>query len=200
MPTVADTFHAAFGDPDPSTADGLPPELALGAWGRWGKTTGAGWFDDRFLFLFGPGLEALEACLEAWSFLVPPPDGNRVILGYNAYGAILVHESKGAVDLVKVLNPLDVTYFANANLNLHSLVGSWLPERRLPRFFDKKVYAEWQRQHDGAALDDREILGIGVPLSLEGTLTLDNFAPQDIVEYYQQAAPAYARAFASMKP
>ena len=42
---------------------------------------------DRFLWLFTPGLERLNACLEAWPFLVEPCD-DRVIIGRNAYGAI----------------------------------------------------------------------------------------------------------------
>jgi len=59
------------------------------------------------------------------------------------------------------------------------------------------VYEEHREQHGD--LDPFEILGIGVPLTLDGKMELDNFARQDIVAYYRDAAPAYKKAFAKMK-
>lgn len=190
-------FINGVGTPDPSVSVGVPDEAHI-MWPMFKKKIGAGYYLDRFLYLFGEGLERLEECLEAWSFVVPPLE-NRVILGYSAYGAILVleHGDDASKEMVKVLNPLTVQYFGDRNLTFGSLIGSWLPERRIPRFFDTSVYDEYREK--SGDLEPFEILGIGVPLTLEGKMELDNFAPQDIVAYYRDAAPAYKKAFAKMK-
>lgn len=193
----AESFIAEVGTPNPPAPVGVPDDAHL-MWPIYRKKIGAGFFLDRFLYLFGEGVERLEECLEAWSFLVPPVE-DRVILGYNAYGAILVleHGQDADREMVKVLNPLTVQYWGDRNLTFGSLIGSWLPERRIPRFFDTSVYEEHREEHGD--LDPFEILGIGVPLTLDGKMELDNFARQDIVAYYRDAAPAYKKAFAKMK-
>jgi len=192
-----DDFIKRVGTPDPPAPIGVPDEAHI-IWPMFKDRIGAGYFLDRFLYLFGEGLERLEECLDAWSFVVPPLD-NRVILGCNAYGAILVleHGDDASKEMVKVLNPLTVQYWGDPNLTFGSLIASWLPERRIPRFFDTEVYEE-DREENGD-LDPFEILGIGVPLTLDGKMELDNFARQDIVAYYRDAAPAYKKAFAKMK-
>src|SRR3954454_18474880 len=91
MADMAEAFSAAFGKPDPATPPGLHFEsdgFHEIMWRRNVDKIGAGWFRDRFLYLFGEGLEPLHACLDAWSFLVPPATSERMIVGRNAYGAI----------------------------------------------------------------------------------------------------------------
>jgi hypothetical protein len=195
MPNVGELFHAAFGPPNPAVEDGLPH--ATPYWPAMKDHCGAGYFLDRYLYLFGTGLERLHACLDAWSFIVPPRTPGRTILGYNAHGCIVVLEDPKSVE-VRVLHPLVVQYWGDPSLDFVSLIGRGLARRELPLFFDTSVYEAW-RAESGRYLAPGRILGMGVPLSLDGEMTLGNFAEQDIVEYYEQAAPAYAEAFASMK-
>src|SRR4051794_23878413 len=86
-------FAKVFGSPKPRTPSGLhfSPRRALAdVWNDlMYPDVGAGWYWDRFLYLFGPGLDELHACLDAWPFLVAPRRPDRMILGRNAYGAIL---------------------------------------------------------------------------------------------------------------
>jgi hypothetical protein len=91
MSAVGEAFVKAFGKPDPATPNGVTFSMPglQGSWESLHKEIGSGWYRDGFLYLFGEGLDALKPCLEAWSFLVPPCD-DRVIIGRNAYGAILV--------------------------------------------------------------------------------------------------------------
>jgi hypothetical protein len=195
MSEVGDAFRRAFDPPDPAVADGLPEGTANGYWAELKEEVGSGYFMDRFLYLFGEGLQDLRVCLDAWSFIVPPHE-HRVILGYNAYGSLLVLEENPAAPWkgrVHILDPLIVTYGTLPSLDFIGLIGSWLPEKRIPGFFETSVYERWCAESE-AYLDPREILGIGVPLSLGGEMRLDNFAPQDIVEYYQTSGPIYERA------
>lgn len=195
MPSAGELFHAAFGSPDPATEEGLSPELPVWRLNR--EVVGAGYFLDRYLYMFGPGLERLHEALDAWSFVVPPRTPERTILGYNMHGCIVVLESLKHVE-IRILNPLTVQWWSDGNCNLISLLGRWMPQKLLPRFFDMNVYDEW-RTRSGRHLKPDHILGMGVPLALDGKMTPKNFAEQDIVEYYQKAAPGYADAFASMK-
>jgi len=194
MSAVGEKFQKAFGKPDPSAPDGLPNDTAGGFWERLRPEVGSGYFLDRFLYLFGEGLQELTVCLKSWSFIVPSHE-DRVILGFNAYGSLLVLEDgqDPSKERVYVLDPLHVTYTTRASCDFVGLLGSWLPEQRLPNFFDTSVYTAWGEEN-GTVLDPREILGIGVPLSLDGEMELENFAPQDIVEYYATTGPTYAKA------
>jgi hypothetical protein len=89
MSLMGDEFKRAMGGPaDPAVEPGLSFSGPGGAiWDLNQKDLGAGWFKNRFIYMFGPGLEPLKACLDAWSFLVEPKE-DRVILGRNAFGAI----------------------------------------------------------------------------------------------------------------
>jgi len=195
MSAGGDAFRGALGAPDPSVPDGLPEGTANGYWERLKPELGCGYFMDRYLYLFGEKLQELTTCLEAWSFVVPHHEP-RVILGYNAYGALLVlHENTAEPwkNRVHVLDPLHVTYTTYPSFDFLGLIGSWLPEKRIPGFFDTSVYEAWSNE-TGAYLDPHEVLGIGVPLSLGGAMALDNFAAQDIVEYYKTSGPTYEKA------
>jgi len=195
MPSTGELFHAAFGSPDPATEEGLPPDLAY--WRLSHEIVGAGYFLDRYLYMFGTGLERLHEALDAWPFLVPPRTPERMILGYNMHGCIVVLESITKIE-VRILNPLTVQWWKDNNCTFISLLARWMPQKLLPRFFDMEVYNEW-RKRNGRYLKPDHILGMGVPLALDGKMTPKNFAEQDIVEYYKQAAPGYAKAFESMK-
>jgi hypothetical protein len=197
-----DDFAALMGPPTPPT----PPGLAFtdvwsqAVWSDMHGTIGSGWYQDRFFYLFGEGLEALAPCLEAWPFLVPPGP-ERMILGRNAYGALFVLENPnqlGPESRVYILNPLEVNYYQDPHLDFGGLIGYWFPNKALPpSVLDAQVYAETVRLL-GRPLQLDEVLGIKVPLSLGGTLEPDNFHVENIVNYYRTTAPIYAKAFAQL--
>jgi hypothetical protein len=194
-------FVKAMGRPDPPTASGLKFAAAkVGArlWERLHPEIGAGYYRDRFLFLFGEGLTALRPCLDAWSFLLPADVAQNMIIGRNAYGALLVLENPdnfGPAARISVLDPLAVRYRRYADLDFVGLIGYWLPENELPQFLDQSVYDDWRRQ-TGSILGPRQILAPKTPLGMGGAMELGNFQVEDIVSYYQTTAPIYQKAFA----
>jgi len=95
---------------------------------------------------------------------------------------------------VRLLDPMTVTGWHNPQCVYTTLLAHWLPERRIPRFLDTRIYLQWLKS-SGRMLAGDEILGIRVPLSLGGRMELDNFAPLNIIDYYQATGPAYAKAF-----
>ncbi len=182
MAAAAQAFVKGIGKPDPATPCGLQFESKLMGklWSALHAEIGAGWYLNRFLFLFGPDLESLDRCLEAWSFIVPASEDRR-ILGYNAYGSMLILEnaSQPGADQVHVLDTLNVRYWSDANMTFGTLIGSWLAERRIPHFFDTTAYELWCKGLK-RPLGDREILGIKIPLPLGGTMKYDNFQPEGL--------------------
>jgi len=192
-----DTFHQAFGSPAVPAA----PMHFEDAWLERLMSTriariGAGWYLGKMFYLFGEGLERLESCVKAWSFLLPPALTYWRIIGVNAYGAILlldIEGAKGTLSPVGMLDPLTVDYLEHSHLNLFSLLGDWLPNRKLSRFLDISVYQEFLKT-SRRLLDDDEILGIQTALPLGGAMTLDNFLPMNILDYYTATAAVYARA------
>src|ERR1043165_5863336 len=111
MSEVGDAFIASIGKPDMPTPSGLnfkdPTDKRL--WEQIHREIGSGWFMNRFLYLFGESLDELLPCLDAWPFLIKP-GRERMILGRNAYGALLVAEeptNKGYTCPVYMLDPLN---------------------------------------------------------------------------------------------
>jgi hypothetical protein len=202
MSFLSEKFLNALGKPDPAepASNGLvfSSGAAQRSWNIVQQEIGSGWYLDHFLYLFGEGLETLQPCLDAWPFLVPPhPD--RMIIGRNAYGALLVLENGNTMgtDLVRVLDPFTATYGGDPNLNLTSLVGRWLPNRVLEDFMDDRAFQAWVKANDAVPeLDD--VLGWKIPKGLGGTMDLDNLQLDGIVDYYQTTAPIYAKAFAKL--
>jgi hypothetical protein len=191
--TMMDVFLAGIGKPDLAVPPGLQftSEVDQMLWDRAHAQIGAGWYRNRFLFLFGEGLEALRPCVEAWSFLLPRR-ADPVIVGRNAYGAIAIIEDAFDVDQkVGVLDPLHIRYYTDGDaLRFGSLIGSYLPRNELPGFLDTSVYEKWLAQtHLYLELD--VCLAIKKPLSLDGAMEVDNFQVEGIVEYYQTTAPIY---------
>lgn len=196
MALVDEAFTRAFGPPSPAVPSGLQfADWLQGIWDQFHPDVGAGWFSDGFLYLFGEGLSGLEPCLAAWSFLVPPSD-DRVILGRNAYGAILVldNASDPIALRVRVLDPWTVTFDGPANVNFVSLIGRALPRRELVDFLDDRAYREWRKLNGVDRLGLEDVLGIEIPRPLGGTLDATNLQLDGIVEYYQSTGPVYADA------
>lgn len=196
-----DNFVKAFGKPDPSLPQAM--HFTNGAaqviWKQF-KRIGAGGFKDRFLHLFCEGLEELQPCLDAWSFLVPPGHADRMIIGRNAYGAILVLEDGNypGKEQVHVLDPTTVTYWTDPNFTLMSVIERRLPKDELRNFLDDGLYRKWV-QKNKVRPEMQDILGLKQPLPLGGTMELDNVQLENIVEYYESSAPIYAKAFAGLK-
>jgi len=190
-------FTKRFGAPSPS----VPTDIRFRSrpyqanWEQLLRDTGSGWFMDGFLFLFGAGLQRLTACTDAWSFLVPPGK-ERIILGRNAYGSLLVLEDPEGEQSVHLLDPIRVAYWTDPNLELLGLAGRYLPRKNLPHFFDDELHRLWVR--DGDRLPDDTIIAPITPVGLGGKLVPANFQEEEIVAYYQSSAPIYAKAFARM--
>jgi len=192
---VANPFRQRFGAPAPPTPTGIRfrDRTNQRIWEKTLRDVGSGWFMDRFLYLFGAGLSGLEACVEAWSFLVPPRE-DRVILGRNAYGSLLVLEEPEEAQRVYVLDPIRVVYWTDPNLDLLGLIGRWLPKDLVPHFLDDELYRSLVR--GGAWLPDDAILAPITPIGLGGEVVSSNFQEEQIVDYYRTTAPIYAKAFA----
>jgi hypothetical protein len=195
-------FVNLLGAPDPSAPSGLRfgRKTPRDMWDLMRAEIGAGWYRDGFLYLFGEGLDALDACLDAWSFVVPASP-KRMVLGRNAHGAILVLENEGEpqTERVCLLDPFTVSYTPVPNTRFLNLVARALPKGELPSFVDDRAYRAWREQNGVKRLELEQILGFKTPKSLGGTLTPDNLQLEDIVEYYQTTAPIYADAFAKLK-
>ncbi len=201
MSAVGEAFIKAIGKPDPSANNGVRfsrPSFHA-AWSALQPEVGAGWYLNRFLYLFGEELAALEPCLDAWSFLVPPnPD--RMIVGRNAYGMLLVVEnaSTAGADRVFVLDPTQVVYWTEPDLGWGNLLGYWMANRKIPGFFDTGLYDTWVKEND-AYPEVEDILGLKAPLPLGGKLETSNVQLENIIEYYQSTAPVYAKALEQLK-
>jgi hypothetical protein len=204
MSVASDEFLAGMGPADPATPNGLHFGTAgmRAIWKQLHADIGSGWYRDGFFYLFGEGLDALRPCLEAWSFLLPPCE-DRMIVGRNAYGAILVLEnSNKKSEAVKILDPFTVTYSGDPNMMLLNMIANWMPQGgwygmgQLPAFLDDRVYNQWRQQHGlaGARLDFDDMLGAKVPRPLGGTLTADNLQLEPITDYYRTTGPIYAEA------
>lgn len=193
-------FKQAFGAPNPAVPAGLQFQYSFEGtvWKLNAPKLGAGWFRDRFLYLFGEGLETLAPCLEAWSFIVPP-NSNRLIVGRNAYGAIAyLDDANAANSKLSVVDPLSVSVISDYGLDLWRFIGRYLPENLMGNFLDDSVYREWVAESKlGLSLD--LALAIKVPLTLGGEMTVDNFSVEGIVDYYQSTAPIYAKGIKEAK-
>jgi hypothetical protein len=190
-------FTKRFGAPSPP----VPTDIRFRGrpyqdnWQAILRETGSGWFMNRFLYLFGAGLQRLTACTDAWSFLVPPGK-ERIILGRNAYGTLLVLEEPEGAQTVHLLDPIRVAYWTDPDIELLGLVGRYLPRRNLPHFFEDDLYRLWVPGDDH--LPDDTIIAPITPASLGGKLVPANFHEEEIVTYYQSTAPIYAKAFDRM--
>src|SRR5262249_60011919 len=122
MPTVAERFKGALGSPTQEVPSGMTFS-SRGQQMIWDSLgIPAGWYKGRFLYLFGQELAQFQPCLDAWSFIVPPGHPDRMIIGRNAYGALLVLEdgNKPGAEHVYMLDPFLVAYTTSPDLTLSS--------------------------------------------------------------------------------
>lgn len=194
MTPLAKHFVRGMGRPNPETKNGIHFE-APGAqlfWEMVGPQMRAGWFLDRFVYLCGPELQRLLRCLDAWSFLVPPGH-DRIVLGYNVHGAILVLEDANtSLPKVLVLEPYRLAWWTHDHLGFENLFARWLPDRELPHFLDTGVYEQWRKSAGGYLAQDM-ILAPKLPEDLGGTRTLENFQVENLFEYYERTGREYAK-------
>jgi hypothetical protein len=194
---VRNPFTERFGKPSPR----VPTDIRFRGrstqrfWEATLRSTGSGWFSNGFLYLFGGGLQRLTACCDAWSFLVPP-GRERLILGRNAYGTLLVLEDPERKQQVFLLDPIRVAYWTDAALVLPLVIGRWLPKGLLPHFLDDALYRAWTRDSE---LPEGTIIAPIRPAGLGGEMVPENFQEEEIVDYYESTAPIYARAFSKAK-
>jgi hypothetical protein len=156
----------------------------------------AGWYKGSFLYLFGDELTQFQPCLDAWSFIVPSGHGDRMIIGRNGYGALLVLEdgNKPGSEHVYVLDPFLVTYTTSEDLTLSSLVGRWLPTAELISFTDDSVYRAWVKENE-VEPELEDVLGFKVPRSLGGAFDVSNVQLDGLLDYYRTTGGVYAKSF-----
>lgn len=193
MSHLGRAFVHAFGKPSPAAPSGLQfrDELKNELWQDIHREIGAGWFLDGFVYLFGTGLDAAKACLDAWSFCVPPAEYDRVVLGRNAHGALLVLEDRpDGYESIHLLDPLHVTYWSDPQIAFGNLLGHWLPEGMIPYFLDDALYRKLKILH--GPLPDGYIFAPITPLASGGTSSADNYQPEELLSYYATTGPIYA--------
>jgi hypothetical protein len=193
-------FRKQMGKPSPAAPSGLSfISLAMqDTWEDLHKTIGAGWYQDGFAYLFGEGLDAFLPCLEAWSF-VAPKIKNPMILGRNAYGALLVVlDSSSSNPRLALLDPTRITWWTDPSLTLGSLIGRFIPQGSLPHFFEREPYQAWRRA-GGRRLEVKEMLAPRTAVALGGTMSPDNFQIADVVTYYQASGPVYAKTLRALE-
>ena len=197
-PSGPEGFLEVFGPPDPATSAGISFENEfrqedfeddiLGP-------IGAGWFWDRFLFLWGEGVQQYEPCLEAWSFALPPHT-ERLIVGRNAYGALLVnfHHNDLEGNRLYVLDPLHASVWNHDEIGFGHWVAAFAPRRDWRDFFDRSVYDAWLATDPPVQMELEHCLAPKRPIPLDGTMELDNFQLESIVDYYKSTGPIYKKA------
>jgi hypothetical protein len=154
------------------------------------EEVGAGWFLDRFIYLFGDRVSELEPALHAWEFLTGKLPNARV-LGQTATGA-LVFTPNLLKMRVAILDPWRVAYIASSQYDLGGLLGWVLPDAHWPELVDTDLYREF-RKATRMRVEVGEMLAPKVALPLGGTATLDNVQLLPLVEYYAATAVPYAR-------
>lgn len=171
----------------------FPPGTAYGgAWRRGYYPMGSGWFRDRYLLLFCEDLQPLMRCVGSWDFLTDPEPNHRMVVGRTAHGTLFVLDNVTVPgqDRLKLLDPLGVTFWGDANLNFGSFVSRAIPQGELRLVLDERVYRQW-REQSGRYLEPDEILAPIVPLTLGGRMDLANFRVENIYNYYEQTGEIY---------
>ena len=198
MSYLSDVFTKACGKPSPAVPAALKFSSYNPMWEVLRKEIGGGWFLNRFLYLFGEELEQFQPCLDAWSFIVPPNHPDRMIIGKNAYGALLVLEDGNDTNKqsVHLLDPINVQYWTHPQIVFGNLFGAYLPQNKLPQFLDHEAYDDWLSENGNVEIEAHDILGIKTPVPLGGELIPANLQLENIVDYYRTTGPIYAKAHA----
>jgi hypothetical protein len=193
-PVAQHPLVKAFGPADPALPMGIRFHGVLQrVWERETKQLSAGYYLDGFLRLMDAEIAPLSKALDAWSFLVPPAK-DRMILGYNAYGSILVLErANSGRGRVHILDPLRLAYSSNPGLDVRGTLEYFLPKRLLADFTDDAVYRSFM---GGDRLPHGYVLAPKRPEPLGGRLEKENLQVEEILAYYETTAPLYAASFA----
>jgi hypothetical protein len=157
-------------------------------WRRYHREVGSGWYWDGFLCLFGEGVERLDRCLTAWGPVVGKPRP-RLVLGRNAYGAILVIDDVEKLDhpRLRILDPFETTWGGCTGEALMELFGKVIPNNEFPAFFSNRLYQGW-REREGRTLGPDEILTPRVPEDAGGQWEINNLVVEDVFQFYERTA------------
>lgn len=197
MSTVGDQFIEKIGKPGESSKLGF--EFSM----EWDQIVledlfneiGAGYFQDKFLYLLGEEVTKLNTCLKHWHFIF---DDNidRKVVGRNAHGSLLIIENESELGTTAPIGYLDVlncSYSTSPELDFMGLFGNWLPNNRLGNFLDNSIFKSLMA-NDNLILSKHEIVAIKVPLKLGGEIHLENFQIENIFEYHESIAQVYKNA------
>lgn len=198
-------FTPALGKASPTSRDGIGSKLPLIPGKDWKYVTRnspgirPGYYRDRFYNLFSSSVGGYQRCVEAWSFMLPDKK-DRVVIGANAYGALLLVElnanEAGQVGVLDTIRPAFETQVGWSFFP--TLFSQLLPQKLLGTFCDESVYSAWRKQ-EKKELGPNEILGIRIPRGLGGKLVLSNFEREDIFSHYESRADIYKRKGAPKK-
>lgn len=207
MTEVGKVFKETLGKPNPKTETALIfKNLAYSyIWKELSKELGAGWFLNKYIYLFGPAIKKLNRAIEAWDFLMPDDTKDRMVIGFTAFGSILIVENGNSKKVDKpirvgLLDPFLIRYFRNPNLDFIGLMGYWFPHRELSNVFDGKVENFYQQffSKNNDRKSDFQIFGILKAPVFGGELSVSNFQLMDIVKYFEYVtAPPYKKAYSA---
>ncbi|MCB2378498.1 hypothetical protein LGH70_12935 [Hymenobacter sp. BT635] len=185
-------FTHHFGRPDPAVPPGdfFADKFDKSLWRMMYDEVGAGWYRHGFLYLFGVELPLLTPALAAWTSILEP-EVERVVIGRNAYGALLVAENtteEGTDAPIGLLDPWLGTYTKHEGLDFASLLSDWLPLDQLPGFLNQTVYDSFRQ--NGGQLTDTEVLAIQTAVFQGGPLADATFQPEDVLAFHQRLGAA----------
>ncbi|GAA4016668.1 hypothetical protein GCM10022408_32710 [Hymenobacter fastidiosus] len=183
-------FTHHFGRPDPAVPPGdfFADKFDKSLWRMMYDEVGAGWYRNGFLFLFGAELPRLNPVLAEWASLLEP-GVERIVIGRNAYGMLLVAEQttdEGTDAPIGLLDPAAGTYTKQDELDFSSLLGDWLPDNRLPEFLHQDAYDAFRQS--GGQLQPNEVLALQ---DLNLGFVPGNWLTEDLLAYHQRAAARY---------
>jgi len=179
---IGQSFIDKLGKPDP--ADELGSAFKAVPSAGIFRDVGSGFFLGQFLYLFGKGLEGLSGCLDGWQL---PSEKERLILGRNAYGALLVGDGLfEGPGLIHTLDPVTGEHWSEKGATLESLFDSYLPKQMLPGFHDEDRYGHWM-WHGRQEYNLDEFVIIEVPLQMLGTKMPFDYKKGNMLDYHRRA-------------
>ncbi len=174
-------FVLSLGRPDPPAppADFFADKFDKSLWRMMHDEEGAGWYRNRFLYLFGAELPPVQPFLDLWAAKLEP-GVERILIGYNAHGMLLLAESptdEGTDAQIVLLDPARGLVWREEGLDFTSLISDWLPEDRIPHFQDHADYDAYVAQHGP--------LSPGQVLAPQMANT-SAYEPEELLSYHQR--------------